>query len=127
MTNVASSRASTTNIASPSPSSRRVRTTPSILCASSKTDATSTIQEGKEGEIESVTTRKIETRRRRGNYAPTELDVLNDPSTFGSAYIRTPIGRTRTHPRGKNLNTPSRLKILSERYRRNYAKVFCTA
>ena len=22
-------------------------------------------------------------RRRRGNYAPTELDVLNDPSTFG--------------------------------------------
>ena len=77
--NAPSVRTTTTGASSSSSSSSKAthQRRPVSIC-SSKTDTTTTTTE-KESELVKQKTQ----RRRRGNYAPTELDILNDPSTFG--------------------------------------------
>ena len=75
--NAPSVRTTTTGASSSSSSSlsssKATRQRRPVSICSSKTDKTTT----------SELVKQKTQRRRRGNYAPTELDILNDPSTFG--------------------------------------------
>ena len=81
--NAPSVRTTTTGASSSSSSSssKATRQRRPVSICSSKTDTTTTTTTTTEKESELV--KQKTQRRRRGNYAPTELDILNDPSTFG--------------------------------------------
>ena len=80
--NAPSVRTTTTGASSSSSSSKATHQRRPVSICSSKTDTTTTTTTTTT-EKESELVKQKTQRRRRGNYAPTELDILNDPSTFG--------------------------------------------